>query len=146
NYGAGVVMIWDRGTYTSLAENRADDIKTLRAGLRSGNLKFRLDGEKLQGEFALVKLHSAEDNSWLLIKHNDDFAVHKPYNSEDQVPGEIKEMRNNKSGEAAKLPAIKKSVTEKKSPDPDIENDNAPGGERAYTPMTAKLEAKVFDE
>src|ERR1700754_1009902 len=75
NYGAGVVMIWDHGTYTSLAENRKDDIKTLRAGLKSGDFKFRLNGEKLKGEFVLVKLRIAEDNSWLLIKHKDDFAV-----------------------------------------------------------------------
>src|SRR5581483_4882041 len=79
NYGAGVVMIWDHGTYTSLSEDRKGDVKNLRAGLKSGNLKFSLNGEKLKGEFALVKLHSAEDNSWLLIKHNDKFATHKPY-------------------------------------------------------------------
>jgi bifunctional non-homologous end joining protein LigD len=145
NYGAGVVMIWDEGTYTSLAEKRADDVKTLRAGLKSGNLKVRLNGKKLKGEFALVKLHSAEDNSWLLIKHNDEFAVHKAYNSEDQVPDEIKRMLNNKSGKATSLPGIKKQKTEK-STDPDEENTNETSGERAYTPMMAKLEAKVFDD
>ena len=145
NYGAGVVMIWDEGTYTSLAEKRADDVKTLRAGLKSGNLKVRLNGKKLKGEFALVKLHSAEDNSWLLIKHNDEFAVHKAYNSEDQVPKEIKKMLNNKSGKAASLPGIKKHKTEK-STDPDEENTNETSGERAYTPMMAKLESKVFDD
>ena len=108
NYGAGVVMIWDHGTYTSLADERTDDVKTLRAGLKSGNLKFKLNGEKLKGEFALVKLHSAEDNSWLLIKHNDQFAVHKAYNSEDIVPAEVKKMLNNKNGEATALPRNKK--------------------------------------
>src|ERR1700744_1779803 len=117
NYGAGVVMIWDKGTYTSLGDERKDDIKNLRAGLRSGNLKFRLDGEKLKGEFALVKLHSAEDNSWLLIKHNDEFAVSKKYSSEDLVPSEIKKMLNNKSGEATSLPNFKKAKAEKKSPE-----------------------------
>src|SRR5215469_1533427 len=48
NYGAGVVLIWDKGTYTSLAEKREDDRKTLRAGLQSGNLKSRLNGDILQ--------------------------------------------------------------------------------------------------
>src|SRR6202000_683327 len=145
NYGAGVVMIWDKGTYTSLAENRADDVKTLRAGLRSGNLKFRLDGEKLKGEFALVKLHSAEDNSWLLIKHNDEFAVSKKYSSEDLVPSEIKKMLNNKSGEATSLPNIKKAKAEKKSPEI-TDDDEQPDTGKAFTPMMAKLEAKVFDD
>jgi bifunctional non-homologous end joining protein LigD len=144
NYGAGVVMIWDKGTYTSLAENRADDVKNLRAGLRSGNLKFKLNGEKLKGEFALVKLHSAEDNSWLLIKHNDSFAVHKDYSSENFVPAEIKKMLNNKSGEATSLPSIKKLKAEKKSPE--LDEDDEPVATGAFTPMMAKLEAKVFDD
>jgi bifunctional non-homologous end joining protein LigD len=142
NYGAGVVMIWDHGSYTSLAEDRADDVKTLRAGLKSGNLKFRLHGEKLHGEFALVKLHGREENSWLLIKHNDEYAVHEAYNSEDLVPDEIKEMLNNKSGKATKLPRIKRSA-EKKSPD--LTEETETKGEKAYTPMMAKLESKVFD-
>ncbi|MDB5133922.1 MAG: Bifunctional non-ous end joining protein LigD [Mucilaginibacter sp.] len=116
NYGAGVVMIWDHGTYESLAESRADDVKTLRAGLRSGDLKFKLNGEKLKGEFVLVKLHGAEDNSWLLIKHKDDFAVEKKYNSEDLVPSEIKMMLNNKEGEAKSLPNIKKGKAAEKTP------------------------------
>jgi bifunctional non-homologous end joining protein LigD len=146
NYGAGVVMIWDHGTYTSLADERSDDIKNLRAGLKSGNLKFKLNGEKLKGEFALVKLHSAEDNSWLLIKHNDNFAVHKAYNSEDEVPAEVKKMLNNKGGEATSLPKTKQSKTEKKNPDLTVESENEPSGEKAYTPMMAKLEAKVFDD
>jgi bifunctional non-homologous end joining protein LigD len=146
NYGAGVVMIWDKGTYTSLAQNRADDIKTLRAGLRSGNLKFRLDGEKLKGEFALVKLHSAEDNSWLLIKHNDEFAVSKNYSSEDLVPSEIKKMLNNKSGGANSLPNIKKAKAEKKSPELNEDDAEQPDMGKAFTPMMAKLESEVFDD
>ncbi|HTK21166.1 MAG TPA: DNA polymerase ligase N-terminal domain-containing protein, partial [Mucilaginibacter sp.] len=95
NYGAGVVMIWDKGTYTSLEENRKDDVKALRAGLKAGNLKFKLNGEKLKGEFALVKLHNAEDNSWLLIKHKDEFAVTKKYDSESLVPADVKKLGNN---------------------------------------------------
>jgi bifunctional non-homologous end joining protein LigD len=114
NYGAGVVMIWDHGTYASLAEERKDDVKTLRAGLKSGDLKFRLDGEKLKGEFVLVKLHNAEDNSWLLIKHDDKFALHKAYNSEDFVPNDVKKLLNNKNGEAANLP-LEKRAAEKKT-------------------------------
>jgi len=101
NYGAGVVLVWDEGTYESLADDRKDDIKTLHAGLKSGNLKFRLKGKILKGEFALVKLHTAEDNSWLLIKHRDEYAEDN-FNSEDLVPDKIKKMGNNKSGEAKK--------------------------------------------
>lgn len=145
NYGAGVVMIWDHGTYTSFAEDRKDDVKTLRAGLKSGDLKFKLNGEKLKGEFVLVKLHSAEDNSWLLIKHDDKFAVHKAYNSEDQVPADVKKLLNNKNGEATKPPAKERSA-EKKSPDENEPEESTSDSEKAFTPMMAKLEAKVFDD
>lgn len=87
NYGAGIVEIWDSGTYADI-ENSPEDIakKNLRAGLKAGNLKFQLFGKKLKGEFALVKLKSKEDNSWLLIKHNDKYAVATEYNSEEHTP------------------------------------------------------------
>ena len=87
NYGAGIVEIWDHGMYSDL-ENSAKRTaqKNLLAGLEAGNLKFRLFGKKLKGEFALVKLKNNEDNSWLLIKHNDEYAVADEYNSEDDTP------------------------------------------------------------
>jgi bifunctional non-homologous end joining protein LigD len=87
NYGAGIVEIWDKGTYADIENSpREKAEKVLRAGLKSGNLKFQLFGKKLKGEFALVKLKGKEDNSWLLIKHNDDYAVETDYNSENETP------------------------------------------------------------
>lgn len=85
NYGAGIVEIWDKGSYTDIEGSK--DIKTalknLKAGLKAGNLKFTLKGRKLKGEFALVRLKNADDGAWLLIKHNDKYAVHEEYNSEE---------------------------------------------------------------
>ena len=87
NYGAGIVEIWDGGYYSDIDHSeKAVAEKKLKAGLKSGSLKFRLYGKKLKGEFALVKLKGREDNSWLLIKHNDEYAVHEEYNSEDYTP------------------------------------------------------------
>ena len=89
NYGAGIVEIWDHGTYTDLDNSERNVAeKKLKAGLKSGNLKFQLFGKKLKGEFALVKLkaNGKDDNSWLLIKHNDKYAVDSEYNSEDETP------------------------------------------------------------
>jgi len=86
NYGAGIVEIWDKGSYSDLENSdKAIAQKNLKAGLKSGNLKFRLFGKKLKGEFALVKLKGKEDNAWLLIKHNDEYAVQDEYNSEDDT-------------------------------------------------------------
>jgi len=67
NYGAGTVMVWDMGTW----EPQGDAAEML----RKGDLKFRLNGEKLKGDFALVHMKSrrpgAKGNEWLLIKHRD---------------------------------------------------------------------------
>jgi bifunctional non-homologous end joining protein LigD len=78
NYGAGTVIIWDEGTYEPLEpfSSKKQMEKHLISQLKSGSLKFRLNGEKLKGEFALVhiKNNGKEDNAWLLIKHRDEFA------------------------------------------------------------------------
>jgi bifunctional non-homologous end joining protein LigD len=73
NYGAGSVIIWDRGIYRHPAgRNRSESEQLLLAGLAKGDLKFVLEGEKLKGEFALVKTRH-DDKSWLLLKKKDRF-------------------------------------------------------------------------
>ena len=68
NYGAGSVIIWDRGFYHHpSARDRKENEMLLLDGLRKGDLKFVLEGEKLQGEFALVKT-GKDGKSWLLLK------------------------------------------------------------------------------
>jgi bifunctional non-homologous end joining protein LigD len=85
NYGAGQVEVWDSGTYEPLEENtRLSDEKELLKELHAGSLKFILHGKKLKGEFALVKMKNTDDNSWLLIKHKDDFAK-SPYDAEENT-------------------------------------------------------------
>jgi bifunctional non-homologous end joining protein LigD len=111
NYGAGIVEIWDKGNYTDLDNSPQKEAeKNLRAGLKAGNLKFQLFGKKLKGEFALVKLKGKEDNSWLLIKHNDKYAVDTEYNSEDDTP---KQSPINKWLAENSQPAKKKSKNSK---------------------------------
>src|SRR3981189_2284896 len=66
NYGAGAVMVWDRGTFH--VEGNLDALKQL----EKGEIKFSLNGEKLRGSFVLVKLKRSEKgNEWLMIKHKD---------------------------------------------------------------------------
>jgi len=70
NYGAGSVMLWDRGTWELLGDVAAD------AQMARGDLKFRLHGEKLKGDFALVLMKGrGKGNEWLLIKKRDEFAA-----------------------------------------------------------------------
>jgi bifunctional non-homologous end joining protein LigD len=85
-YGAGIVEIWDKGKYTDIENSdKTTAEKKLKAALKAGNLKFNLHGKKLKGEFALVKLKSDQENAWLLIKHNDAYAVSKAYDSEKET-------------------------------------------------------------
>ena len=79
-YGAGIVMLWDRGTWTP-------DTEDVEAALKKGDLKFTLDGYKLKGSWVLVRTSgrfpgarygsSSKDGgsrTWLLIKHRDDWS------------------------------------------------------------------------
>src|SRR5688500_12966393 len=71
-YGAGIVMLWDRGTWTP----EVDDVD---AALKKGDLKFTLNGFKLKGSWVLVRTKGwggggNDGRSWLLIKHRDDWA------------------------------------------------------------------------
>lgn len=87
NYGAGTVMVWDTGTYEPLEETngtKAAQNKVLLKELHGGSLKFRLNGKKLKGEFALVQTKGRGDNSWLLIKHRDKYATEKPVTDKDK--------------------------------------------------------------
>jgi bifunctional non-homologous end joining protein LigD len=77
-YGAGVVMLWDEGTWTP----EVDDVD---AALAKGDLKLQLDGYKLKGSWVLIRTRgwgggkaggrpSDPTRSWLLIKHRDDWS------------------------------------------------------------------------
>ncbi len=78
-YGAGDVIVWDIGTYyADKSLSAKENERQLLAGLKKGDLKFKMEGKKLRGEFALVKIKSdkykGKDNSWLLIKKSDQYA------------------------------------------------------------------------
>ena len=73
-YGAGIVMLWDRGTWTP----EVDDVDV---ALKKGALKFTLNGYKLKGSWVLVRTggqypgaRGGGDRSWLLIKHRDEWS------------------------------------------------------------------------
>ncbi|RJR44693.1 MAG: hypothetical protein C4567_04200 [Deltaproteobacteria bacterium] len=75
NYGTGSVIIWDRGFYRHpAASDRQESERLLLADLEKGNLKLALAGEKVRGEFALVKT-KMDEKSWLLIKKKDGYAT-----------------------------------------------------------------------
>ena len=65
NYGAGAVIVWDRGTYTCV------DRVAPAEGLRRGKLDLELHGHKLQGRWALVRIKGGNGKDWLLIKKSE---------------------------------------------------------------------------
>src|SRR3984885_9940013 len=78
NYGAGSIMLWDRGTYQLLGEFQVEE------QLAKGDFKFHLSGEKLRGDFALVRTKRGKGNEWLLLKKKDAFAQ-AGWDTEDQA-------------------------------------------------------------
>jgi len=75
-YGGGTVMLWDRGTYGYGGSN-PDPEEGLRAGYKKGDFKIVLNGKRLKGSWALVRMRGDTPGKpqWLLIKHNDEFAA-----------------------------------------------------------------------
>jgi bifunctional non-homologous end joining protein LigD len=86
-YGAGKVIIWDKGTWHPL-----DDPMR---GYRAGNLKFELHGHKMQGKWALIKIKNpnSKQDAWLLIKEKDEFV--RPadeFSVVDEMPDSVKAL------------------------------------------------------
>ncbi|WP_416440584.1 DNA polymerase ligase N-terminal domain-containing protein [Leeuwenhoekiella sp. A16] len=74
-YGGGTVMIWDAGTYKNLKKDVEDKPISLLDSYKMGTLEFYLDGSKLKGGYALIKMKSGNmKGNWLLIKIDDDEA------------------------------------------------------------------------
>jgi bifunctional non-homologous end joining protein LigD len=74
-YGAGKVEIWDHGTYENLLAQKPAP-QTIAAGIESGRLEFALNGRKLRGKFALIRMQIQRPGkeNWLLFKMKDEVA------------------------------------------------------------------------
>ncbi|HMC15021.1 MAG TPA: non-homologous end-joining DNA ligase, partial [Albitalea sp.] len=97
-YGAGTVIVWDHGTWEPVGDPSA--------GYRAGKLKFKLHGEKLQGGWALVRMHGRADarqEPWLLIKERDDAArPASEFSVVDELPDSVLSGTRHAAGFAAK--------------------------------------------
>ena len=118
SYGAGTVMVWDRGTFS--VEGNLDAHRQI----DRGEIKFNLVGEKLRGSFALVKMKRSEKgNEWLMIKHAD-AAVDPAWNI-DEHDGSVITGRT--------LEEIAEQLPPKRNPDP-IRPQEAQGSRKAAMP------------
>ncbi len=141
NYGAGDVIVWDKGNFVPVdAKHQPITEKQALAAIHKGEIKFLLKGKKLKGEFVLVHLKSdsKKDNSWLLIKHRDEFAE-DVYNSEEHTPAAAIKASEKKKNAKGVVAAVKKR-TALPAPAPPKKLDTY------YKPMLATLTDKPFDD
>ena len=136
-YGAGTVIVWDRGTW--LPDGDPSE------GYRQGKLKFELQGEKLHGRWALVRMRgrgNERQEPWLLIKERDETA--RPA-AEYDVTEALPDSVNAKNGEVASQPAKASTTAKKRTKKTGVEAVALPAGARpaklplALAPQLATL-------
>ena len=134
HYGAGPVIIWDRGTFTLEGDASASE------QYRRGELKFALHGERLRGSFVLVKLRQADGKGkpWLLIKHKD--AAADPNWNIEALPASVTTGRDLKEVEEG-LPA---SASVLQADPGELEGAEKARMPEAIQPMLATLAEKPF--
>ncbi|MFM0042773.1 DNA ligase D [Paraburkholderia sediminicola] len=136
NYGAGTVIVWDRGTWEP-AGGAAEAARSYKAG----KLKFRLFGEKLGGGWTLVRSHmrgSGDKEQWLLIKERDDEAREESeYDVLKERPGSVLGGR----GAGSPKRAAKKTASE--SPHGSASAKKVAGTTRATSASTAAGSSSV---
>jgi bifunctional non-homologous end joining protein LigD len=99
-YGGGTVMIWDEGVWAPL-----EDVDPAKA-IKSGEMRFVLDGKKLKGGFTLVR---TGDRKWLLMKRKDEYA--KPIDITAAEPRSVRTKRLLAEIAAANGGDVKKAAT-----------------------------------
>jgi DNA ligase D-like protein (predicted 3'-phosphoesterase) len=70
-YGGGTVLVWDRGTYRNLREDKDDGAADMSDSIDDGRVEVWLEGEKIRGGYALIR---TDDRRWLLVKMDDEGA------------------------------------------------------------------------
>ncbi|MCC2634335.1 MAG: ATP-dependent ligase-like protein, partial [Ramlibacter sp.] len=133
NYGAGKVIIWDKGTWVPLE----DPAK----GLRDGKLKFELRGHKLHGHWTLVRMKGrgkGREDPWLLIKERDAFA--RPvaeFSLVDEMPDSVQKLADRPEAVGVRAAAPAAAVASAASGPPE-------GARKAALPATLQPELAVL--
>jgi bifunctional non-homologous end joining protein LigD len=128
-YGAGTVIVWDRGTWEPIGDPHA--------GYRAGKLKFVLHGEKLDGAWTLVRMHGRQGEKqepWLLIKERDGHArAASEYSVVDEEPDSVlAKARQSRVGTTRNPGATRPSTSRRTKTDVDL----PPGAKPAALPLS----------
>ena len=134
-YGAGKVIIWDKGTWQPLDDPHA--------GYQAGNLKFTLHGHKMHGKWVLVRMKGKGEQQapWLLIKEKDDFArPASEYSVVDDMPDSVHTLALPKEGKKVTEPKEKKALKEPKAMKVAALAARTPAGKSAAKTRTSRSE------
>ncbi|HET6615196.1 MAG TPA: DNA polymerase ligase N-terminal domain-containing protein, partial [Dehalococcoidia bacterium] len=152
NYGAGEVIVWDNGTYTPDEDgetswgDRDEGNRRMREGLENGKISITMRGKKLRGSWTLVRTKK-EPNSWLLIKHRDEYAsTTKDILEEDKsvISGlSIKDLQEGRMPSMTATNAANASAGGVKKPHPQAKEAPFPDA-RSLRPMLLTLVEKPF--
>ncbi|HET9411909.1 MAG TPA: non-homologous end-joining DNA ligase [Candidatus Saccharimonadales bacterium] len=129
NYGAGNVIIWDEGWYEPRTPTGNPEAE-LQKSLKKGHITFILHGQKLKGEFALIKMTHMEDDAWLLVKKGDSFATQADITQQDTS---VKSGRRVDDVQGATAM-------------PDVSNYPKKAKPWPVSPMLATLDDEIFDK
>ena len=149
NYGAGSVIIWDRGFYhhpSTRDENESK--KRLLEGLKKGDMKFVLEGEKLHGEFALVKT-AKDGKSWLLLKKKDGNAAKEEILKENRSVVShktLEEMLESGAQRSFKQKKVSQIRLHEALESEDLEDAPVKPMPKAVAPMLATVIKDPFDD
>lgn len=99
NYGAGSVLIWDKGIYENISGK--DERISIEKAYDKGHIKFMLHGKRLRGAFSLIRIRN-DKRQWLLIKQNDEYA------SDRNILEPVEEPKTGKVWQPNRKPKMKK--------------------------------------
>lgn len=143
NYGAGTVIVWDRGYYTPFDHKTGKVVKMTKPEMEkqvmrdfhAGAIKVVLHGKKLKGKYALVRTRRGDNDegrNWLLIKDRDEYASKKesPFNDKSVISGktldQMSKSRTAKTWGSNRKAAAKKTAKTKKAEEIDeVADDSA---------------------
>ena len=131
-YGAGTVIVWDEGTYEPAnlpGKKRKEQEEALLRQLESGKVGLVLHGQKLKGEFTLIRMKGRGENTWMLLKKNDSFSNDQDITEEESSVRSGKTLMEvaldhgtslrhptKKTASAKKVVATKKEGQQEKAP------------------------------
>ena len=140
-YGAGKVIIWDKGTWHPLGDPQE--------GYAAGNLKFEMHGHKMHGKWVLIRMkgRGEKQEPWLLIKEKDDFArPASEFSVIDEMPDSVKDVKPLKKAKRAPAARSEPATSSKSVPEPKKPPARRGNGKLAPEAVKADLPAALAPE